>query len=58
MRKSPLRLNFVEEEISLDINFVSETGGLKMIMESGALLVIVIEKWIRKSVGVYFNSQC
>ena len=33
--------NFVEEEITVDESYVSEAEGLKMIVDSGALLLIV-----------------
>ena len=53
LKKSPLKLNFVEEEILVDVRFVSETGGLKMIVDSGAPLSVVSEKWMRK----YINEK-
>ena len=53
MKKSPLKFNFVEEEILVDVRFVSGTGGLKMIDDSCALLSVVSEKWMRK----YINEK-
>ena len=35
--------NFVEEDITVDVSYVSEAEGLKMIVDSGAPLLIVIK---------------
>ena len=43
LKKSPLNMKFVEEEIIVYVKFMSETRGLKMIVDSGALLSIVSE---------------
>ena len=53
LKKSPLKLNFVEEEILVDVRFVSETGGLKILVDSGAPLSVVSEKWMKK----YINEK-
>ena len=38
LKKSPLKFNFVEEEILDHVRFLSQTGSLKMIVDSGTLL--------------------
>ena len=40
--------NFIEEEIAMDVRYVSETEGLKMIGNSGVPLSIVSEGWMKK----------
>ena len=35
LKKSPVNMKFLKEEIIMDVRFVSETGGLKMIEDSG-----------------------
>ena len=44
LKKSPINILFVEEEIVVDMKFASETSGLKMLVDSGALLSIVSER--------------
>ena len=41
-------MNFVEEEMVIDVNFFNETGGSTMIMDSAAPLSIVSAKSMRK----------
>ena len=48
LKKSPVNMKFVEEEIVVDIKFMSETRGSKMIIDSRAPLSIVSEKWLKK----------
>ena len=48
LKKSPLNLCFVEEEIFVELKYVSKTGGLKIIEDSNVLLSTVSEKWMGK----------
>ena len=43
-----VNVKFVEEEIVIDVKFVDETRGLKMIVDSGAPLSIVSERWFKR----------
>ena len=38
--------NYVEEEITVNIRYVSKTEGLKIIVDSGAPLLIVSNGWL------------
>ena len=40
--------NFVEEYIMVDVKYVKEAESLKMIVDSGAPLLKVSERWLKK----------
>ena len=46
--KNLVNVKFVEEEIVIDVKFVDETRGSKMIVDSGAPLSIVSERWLKR----------
>lgn len=46
LKKNPVNLIFIEEEIVVDGKFMSESKGFKMIVDSGVHLSIVSEKWL------------
>ena len=51
LKKSLVNMKFVEEVV-VDVKFVSQTGGLKMIEDSSAPLTIVSERWMKKYIEV------
>ena len=48
LKKIPVNMKFVEEEIVEDLKFKSETRGLILIVDSGAPLSIVSERGLKK----------
>ena len=48
MKKMAVNSNFVEEEYAVDIRYVDELEGLRMIVDSGAPMSIVIAGWLEK----------
>ena len=53
IKKIVLDNNFVEEEYAVDVRYVNESEGLKMIVDSGAQMSIVSAGWLEK----YFKEM-
>ena len=45
LKKIPLENNFVEEEYAVDVRYLNESEGLKIIVDSGAPMLIVSAGW-------------
>ena len=46
VRYSEMESNFIEEEYDVDVRYVDETEGLKIIVDSGAPMSIVSAGWL------------
>ena len=47
-KKPDLEINFMEEEYEVDVRYVNELEGLRMIVDSGAPLSILSAGWLEK----------
>ena len=47
LKKSPVNMKFVEEEIIVDVKFVDVNIGTRIIVDSGAPLSIVSSNWLK-----------
>ena len=50
LKKNPVNLKLVEEDIVIDMKFMSNSKGLKIILDSWVPLSIMREKWLKKAV--------
>ena len=48
LKKIALDNNYIEEEYDVDVRYVDETEGLRMIIDSGAPMLIVSVGWLEK----------
>ena len=48
VKKSEMESNFVKEEYDVDVRYVNETEGLRMIVDSGVSMLIVSAGWLEK----------
>ena len=48
LSRCEIKSNLVEEEIEIDVKYIRGTQGLKMIIDRGAPLLIVNDKWLQK----------
>ena len=48
LSRCEVKSSFVEEEIEIDVKYIRESEGLKMIIYSGTPLSIVRDRWLQK----------
>ena len=48
LKNSTVTSNYIEEEIEIDVKYIKETEEMKIIVDSGAPMSIVSEKWLEK----------
>ena len=48
LKKSPVNMKFVEEEIIVDVKFVDVNNSTRMIVDSGAPLSLVSSTWLKR----------
>ena len=48
LKKNPINMKFVEEEIVIDVKFMNTCIGSRMIVDSGAPLSIVSSRWLKR----------